>query len=361
MGKQHFLASSDVRDMSMCDFFDMTNNDAIQFLSKIRWGNTSQQVCPDCGVLDKHFFIRTRKQWRCKHCFHTFSITSKTILANNRLSYRKLLFAIYIFSSSVQGKSMLEFSRNLNINPKTAWILSHKIREALIHHQNLKPLSGMVQIDGTYVGGKPRKSRLRKKKNFSSIKNKVEGNKKSKILTPNEKRNWKRRLEQRRLVIVVREVNTKSKLGAKRTLVFLTKGEKEEFVRPIVEKYVEKGTVIMTDENGAYNFLSLNYNHFTVEHSKEYAADDGTNNNQAESYNSRLKRWYYGTSHKMMPQYAYDFTVEMAWREDMRTKTEKERYKDVCQKLLMTPPSKWWRGYHQGNRRHDELLMFNVN
>ncbi|MEM7358270.1 MAG: IS1595 family transposase [Pseudomonadota bacterium] len=361
MGKQHFLASAKVRDMSICDFFDMTNEKAFLFLAEMRWGQTAKQGCPDCGVFDKHYFIRSRKQWRCKHCFHTFSVTSKTIFSNNRLPYRKLLLAIYLFTSSVQGKSMLELSRNLKVNPKTAWLLFHKIREALIHNRDNRALSGVVQIDGTYIGGKPRRARLRKTKNALAIKNKIEGQpKKTKTYTPNDLRNWYRRKEFRRLIIVVRELHQEPKLGAMRTLVFLTKEEKEVFVKPIAKKYIQRGSTVMTDENGAYNFLSAHYDHRTVEHSKEYAADDGTNNNQAESYNSRLKRWYYGTTHKMMPQYAFDYANEMAWREDSRGKSEKERYDMVCRYSLNTPPSKWWRGYHQGMRRNDELLMYGV-
>ena len=101
MGTQHFLPSSKVRDLSLIKFIGMSEKQALHDLAEMRWGDRHKQACPDCGAFDKHYFIGTRRQWRCKHCFHTFSVTSKTVLANNRLPYVKLLLAIYLFSSSV--------------------------------------------------------------------------------------------------------------------------------------------------------------------------------------------------------------------------------------------------------------------
>ena len=212
---------------------------------------------------------------------------------------------------------MLEVSRQIDVNPKNAWLLFQKIREALIFNRDESRMSGTVQIDGTYVGGKPRRPRLRKRRDVDAIKRKIEGKKKNwTTYTPNDLRNWYCQKEFRRLVIVVRELDEKDQGGAKRTLVFLSKEEKEMYVKPIVNQYINKGSKVMTDENGAYNFLSAHYDHRTVEHSKEYSTIDGINNKQAESYNARLKRWYYGTSHRMIPQYAFDYANEMAWRED---------------------------------------------
>lgn len=359
MGKQHFLASAKVRDLSLMDIARLSDEKALEHLAQMRWGHDSKQGCPDCGSFDKHYFIRTRKQWRCKHCFHTFSVTSRTILADNKLPYGKLLLAIFFFTASVQGKSALELSRHLGVTPKTAWLLFHKFREVIIHKKDLSPLSGLIQIDGTYVGGKLRKPRKRNFKDHSAIKDKIEGNGKAKSKrTAANYRNWQRRKKYRRLVLVFREVNKHAGGGGRRTLVVLAKEEKEEYVKPIVEKYIALGSTIMTDENGAYNFLSAKFDHRTVEHSKEYATEDGTNNNQAESYNSRLKRFYYGIVHRMMPQYAFDYACEMAWREDMRSSSERNRYSYLCENLLNCPPSKWWRGYYQGKRRNDELLMY---
>lgn len=149
--------------------------------------------------------------------------------------------------------------------------------EALTDTISLRmPSFGLSVFD--VVGAKPRKARKRKTKQQLPIKNWIEGKKSKRALTPNDRRHLRRRLKHRRLIIVMRELDDEPGKGARRTMVFLTKEEKEEYLRPIVEQHVTKRSTIMTDENGAYNFLSENSNHRTVEYSKEYAADDGTNN-----------------------------------------------------------------------------------
>ncbi len=119
-------------------------------------GSKEVVVCPKCGVQHKAYFISTRKQWRCKHCRHTFSITSGTIFANHKLPIQTYLFAIVLFVNVVKGISACQLSRDLNVQYKTAFTLSHKIRESLIVQRELFPLSGEIHIDGTYVHSAPR-------------------------------------------------------------------------------------------------------------------------------------------------------------------------------------------------------------
>lgn len=341
------------------DLMSLSEDEALHLLAKLRWGENNEQVCSECGVVDHHSVIRTRKQWRCKHCFHTFSVTSGTILADHKLTYRQMLVGVYLFTTASNGISALRLSREINVTYKTALLFLHKLKEAIIHHRDLSPMQGTVQIDGTYIGGKPRKDRLRKRKNHQAVIDKIEsGGKQRGRMTRNEYRNWKRRQSNRRLIMVFRDINAGRRLGGKRTIVILTREEKEEYAKPLVERFIIPGSIVMTDENGAYNFLSTRYDHRTVEHSKEYATPDGINNNQAESFNSRLKRWYYGVSHRAMPQYIFDYACEMAWREDMRRTSEKTRFTDIWQKVFKCGLSSWWRGYHQGVRRNNELLMY---
>ena len=356
---QHFLLSKKVRDFSLIDIMQIsTELDALKFLAQIRWGSFKEQVCSDCGVIDSHYFRPKYKQWRCKHCEHVFSVTSRTLFHSRKIKLRKLLLAIFLFSTSSKGMSASALSRKIGICHNSALILMHKLREGIVQHQDLTSLSGKVEIDGTYVGGKPRKDRVKNHKDKKAIADKIESNGKNRARkSPNQRRNYVRRLKYRRLIIVLREIHKEKGKGAKRTIIVLTKGEREEFVVPIVKRFVTPGTEIQTDENPAYNSLSSSYDHFVVNHSHEYSTIDGINNNQAESYNSRLKRWINGVSHRVMPDYIYDYACEIAWREDMRRKTEKERFMDVLKKAFKSGPSIFWKGYFQGFRRNDEMLM----
>lgn len=81
---------------------------------------------------DNHYFIRGRKQWRCKCCGHTFSVTSGTIFAFHKLPLKIYLAAIAIYSNAVKGLSALQLGRDLGVQYKTAFVLAHKIRESTV-------------------------------------------------------------------------------------------------------------------------------------------------------------------------------------------------------------------------------------
>ena len=112
----------------------------------------------------------------------------------------------------------------------------------------------------------------------------------------------------------------------------------------------------MTDENPAYNQLSCWFDHRTVQHSVEFSTLDGINDNQAESYFSRLRRYVKGVAHRVEPKYLADISAEMAWREDMRRNTEGQKLEILLKAMLSHGQSKWWRGYWQGFKRPGEIL-----
>ena len=76
---QHFLLSTQARTMSLRQIFGLSDQAAFELFRNSRWGNGDEVACPECGAVDRHYFIKTRRQWRCKACKHTFSVTSGTI------------------------------------------------------------------------------------------------------------------------------------------------------------------------------------------------------------------------------------------------------------------------------------------
>src|SRR6202049_1413456 len=96
----------------------------------------------------------TRKLWKCTACRYQFSVTARTIFADRKRPIRDYLLAIAIFANGAKGHSALQLSRDLNVQYKTAFVLSHKLREALgAVVQSGPELSGEVQVDGMYTGG----------------------------------------------------------------------------------------------------------------------------------------------------------------------------------------------------------------
>lgn len=144
---QHFLLSSKARTISVRKIASMS--ECYEYFKPIRQSsNKGTPVCPTCGSASSHYFIESRLQYRCKDCFHTFSVTSGTIFHSHKLDFKVMLLAIVIFSNATKGISALQLSRDLDVQYKTAWVLSHKIRESLIKHKPDNKLNGIVEMDG---------------------------------------------------------------------------------------------------------------------------------------------------------------------------------------------------------------------
>jgi transposase-like protein len=120
----------------------------------MRWPEThGEAVCPQC-THDETYTIATCRKFKCKACGHQFSVTSGTILASRKMDFVDLLAAIFILVNASKGVSMVPLSRDLDCQYKTAFVLSHKLREAMAQEiQTGEVLQGHVEIDGSYFGG----------------------------------------------------------------------------------------------------------------------------------------------------------------------------------------------------------------
>ena len=96
---------------------------------------------------------RSRRIFKCQGCESQFSITTATIFASRKLPIRDLLAAIAIFVNGAKGISALQLSRDLDVQYKTAFVLAHKLREAMGAEMKDRILSGKVEIDGAFFGG----------------------------------------------------------------------------------------------------------------------------------------------------------------------------------------------------------------
>ncbi len=150
---QHFLLSSAARTLSIASVARMSDEEAREAFRLIRWSETKgAPVCPRCGCVD-HYAFKTRHLWKCKACSHQFSVTSGTIFASRKLPIRDYLLAIAIFVNGAKGHSALQLSRDLDVQYKTAFVLAHKLREAVAAEAKDKTVAGEVEVDGGYFGG----------------------------------------------------------------------------------------------------------------------------------------------------------------------------------------------------------------
>lgn len=322
----------------------MSEEQAFELFKELRWGKEEKIACPICGVVDKHYFLRTRRQWRCKHCNHTFSVTSGTIFAFHKLELKIYLAAISIFTNAVKGVSALQLARDLGVQYKTAFVLVHKIRESLIVQRDDTPLVGEIHLDGAYVNGHIR----------------PQNKKKDRI----DRRLAKHQKPDKRCVFVMREKNPSDEhnaehqqlIGGRKTLTFVLRSENQEDVTMLAEKYITETATVCADENHAYDPLHAKFDIRRVNHSEEYRSDDGTTNNMAESFFARFRRMQYGQMHKFGTLYLDNYANEAAYREDTRRWSNGSIFADIVMKCAHTKTSQDWCGYWQGNKRPQERL-----
>jgi len=294
---QHFLLSAKARTLSVRRVFEMNEEQAFKVFKKVRWGDGKAVTCPQCGVVHEHYFIATRRQWRCKDCGHTFSITSGTIFAFHKLPLKMYLAAIAIYTNAVKGISALQMGRDLDVQYKTAFVLTHKIRESLMEQRDDAQLSGEIHMDGAYVN-----SHIRPK-------NKKE-DRVDRRLVENQ------RADKRCVFVMRQKINVIGDTirGANKTLTFVIKAENQADVGKLADLYVQKGAVICADESTAYDGLHAKFDTRRVNHAVEYRSEAGVTNNLAESYFSRFRRMQYGQCHKFGNLYLNNYANEAASR-----------------------------------------------
>lgn len=359
---QHFLQSAELRDFSMWEVANLDKAQVLQTFTTYRWGNLDKVICPGCGAISKPFFRVDRTQLRCRHCDRHFSPLVNTVFADRKIPLKKLLMALVKFITSAKGVSALELSRIIDVQPKTAAVLLGKLRECLVRQKDTEMLSGSVEADGGQFCGKPRKSCFRGKRKPAEIAAMVEARLRGEPVSKRKpkgkaaRRNWEKR-KNRRVVMVYRAVSPEDGEGAYATRTFIALSENSAVVDKITPEIVVPNSTIMTDENAAYTHLSKDYDHHCVEHSLEFCTIDGVNENQAESFFSRMRRAEYGVFHGYRPKYLADYAQEFAWREDARRQTEMQKLMNLLRRVFDAGMSRWWRGYWQGHNRPGELLV----
>lgn len=314
---QHFLLSSAARALSLKAVFRMGEDAAYETFRKLRWPETDgEAVCPKCGCVET-YNITTRRRFKCVGCHAQFSVTSGTIFASRKLSFTDLLAAIVIFVNGAKGVSALQVSRDLDVQYKTAFVLSHKLREAMALELAGRQLDGVVEIDGAYFGGyvKPENEKADRK----------------------DRRLRMNQTGKRQCVVIMRERDGKSL-----PVVVRNEGDAVPFVRD----HVGTLTTIHADEGTGWDALHAGWDTKRVNHSVRFM-DKGVCTNQAESYFSRLRRMEVGTHHHIAGPYLNAYAGEASWREDNRRVSNGEQATLVGGAAMAASVSRRWAGYWQ--------------
>jgi transposase-like protein len=299
---QHFLLSTKARTLSLAQVMRLSDQEAYDAFKAIRFAdNGGEAFCPKCGSLDLYGLPR-RAMWRCKgkECGCQFSVTSGTI-----------------FTNGAKGISALQLSRDLDVQYKTAFVMAHKLREAMAAGDKGKQVSGHVEIDGMYVGG------YVKPANIKALRR--------------DRRLLANQSGKRQSVIVARERDGK-------TVTFAAKSEVAAV--PVLHDKIAKGSTIYADEASHWDAFHASYDTKRINHSEAYS-DDDCSTNMAESFFSRLRRAEVGTHHHIAGPYLASYAAEMDWREDNRRISNGEQFASIVKCAARHPVSRQWKGYWQ--------------
>lgn len=330
---QHFLLSAEARSFSLVEIFRLSDEEAFDLFRQARWAETDgEPICPMCGC-HHHYFISTRKQWRCKECNHTFSVTSGTLFAFHKLPLRIYIAAIALYTNTAKGFSALQLCRDLNVQYKTAFVLMHKMRESLGEHQE-EMLEGEVEIDGAYVGGYVR----------------PENEKEERI----DRRLAENQNPNKRCVITMRQLGEEGK-GATKTKTFVVQSENNADLATLAKANITMGSTVHADEAAGYDPLHAIFDMRRVNHQERYRGENGECINQAESFFARFRRMEVGQVHRMSSQRLASYANEVAYREDTRRWSTGEIFADIVKRCAQRFTSKNWCGYWQGNRTEECL------
>ena len=272
----------------------------IEYFEKLRWNGN---VVSPFDKTSKVYRCKNHK-YRCKNTGRYFDVKTGTVFANTKLPMRYWFYAMFLFLAHKRGVSSCQLARDLGITQKTAWNMLHKIRKYM-NCENNHILSGEVEIDETFVGGK-NKNRHKDKKV-----EKCQG------------RSFKDKVP----VFGILERNG-------RVVAKVVPNTQANTLVPIVKQHVEKDSVVNTD-GWEYTGLIGEYTQQSVDHGSHfygltYATEKGEViticTNGIENVWSHFKRTIQGTYSNVSKKHLQRYVDEHIFRFNTRHHSDSQRF-----------------------------------
>ena len=258
----------------------------IEHLERVRWPHVP--ACPLCGAVNVARKAENDRigRWNCRECKSSFNVLSGTIFQKTKIDLQKWFLAISLNLNAKKSLSSHQLARDLDLNHKTAWYMGMRIRRAMVDEGTL--LSGIVEADEAYVGGKPRKPNRRDDDKPST---RGRGTDKLPIIGA-----------------VERGGRVVAKPSLKVDVAALTS---------FLNDTVDQASLLMTDAWVGYRQIRRHMRHVTVDHSKQYV-DGLAHTNTIEGFWALLKRAWYGTHHHYTDEHSIAYVVESCYKYNAR-------------------------------------------
>lgn len=293
-----------------------TEADCVRFFERVRWSED-----PKCAYCQSDRVGKRMKdrRFQCKDCRKTFSVTVGTALQGTKIDLKTWLMAFAIVSDAKKGLSAMQLQRNLGLSYPTAWAMCHKMRDLMaMDNANNQPLEDVVEMDETFIGGKPRRpnivtlsgrqrsglnAAIREAKGDGFDFDPLHGNAAKPDL------NTKRGRGSQKKTPVVGIVQRDGSVVAE---VMKTLSHKN--LKDMVERHVNTDeSLLLTDAYKGYNRLDRIIDHIILDHKAAYSYN-GVNTNTIESFWAIIKRGLVGQYHhvstKHLPAYVSEFVFK---------------------------------------------------
>jgi transposase-like protein len=287
----------------------------LDFMVQLRWPNGV--TCPACEC-EKVSFLKTRRIWKCSDCKKQFSVKLGTIFEDSPLGLQKWLPAFWMIANAKNGISSYEIHRALGVTQKTAWFMLQRIRAAMHTGTFEKKMSGEVEADETFIGGKARNMHKAERKEKiqgrgATGKEVVMG-----LLDRGERKDAEAK---------------KKKIGKHSTVrIKHVKNTSAETLKSAVRENVEAGSILYTDAAHGYQGLDGEYVHGFIDHAIAYV--DGTiYTNGLENFWTLLKRTLRGTYVSCNAEHLFRYLDEQAFRFNEREDNDAGRFLKVISNI----------------------------
>ena len=260
-----------------------TQKSCIEHIEKKRWQDKA--ICPYCKS-NRTTKMKNEARHHCNNCNTSFSATVGTIFHHTHLDLQKWFLAISLILNAKKGISSRQLARDIEVNKNTAWRIQMQVRKAMVEYGEL--LKGIVEMDETYIGGKPRKSdEIQHKRGRGTRKAAVVG-------------------------MVERNGKVKAQHQDKDKLKF------QDLQKIVKENIDTLQTPLMTDDYRGYTPISKIIEHKIINHSQKQYTDGDIHTNTIEGFWSLLKRGIVGQYHKVSIKYLNKYIDEFCFKYNHR-------------------------------------------
>lgn len=299
--------------ISLSAYFN-SNDICKKAIIESRWSD-GNVMCPYCG--GHHCVERTDGRFRCKACGKNFSCLVGTIFENTNLPLLKWFVAMYLVSSHKKGISSYQLSRDIKVTQSTAGYMLQKIR-LLYSQTDGDAFEGIVECDEVYIVGK-------EKWKHKSMKTPHTQGRSTVTKTP-----VFGMMERSTFINEDGEVERMTNVHA-----FVVENTNRATLQPIIQQFVEEGSMVITDELNAHNGLeALGYSHAIVNHGAQEYANGDIFTNSIEGFWSHFRRMISGCYHDVSDEHLQSYINEAVYRWNTRKMSESERFTQMFERSI---------------------------